>query len=144
MLNVLSIAGRLVQKPELKSTSCSFSVVEFNLAIPQFSKKEKKEALFLKCVAYSNIAERICKYCAKGDKIAITGKLESYSYTDKNGERQTRLQANVGNVEFMGASHKSSWQPATSDVGAMAKSAASSDYQDGHEGLKELEALLNG
>ena len=140
MLNVLSIAGRLVQKPELKSTSCSFSVVEFNLAIPQFSKKEKKEALFLKCVAYSNIAERICKYCAKGDKIAITGKLESYSYTDKNGERQTRMQANVGNVEFMGASHKSSGQPDTSDVGAMAKSAASSDFQDGY---KELEALLN-
>lgn len=117
MLNIITIAGRFVRKPELKSTNYDFSVVEFDLAIQQFSKGNKREAMFLKFVAYSKIAERICECCDKGDKIAVTGRLESNSYVDKNDVKRTKLQVKVETIEFMGKKDKdySNFEESTSN-----------------------------
>lgn len=102
MLNVVSIAGRLVKDPNLRNSK-NGSVVNFDLAVETFSK-----VMFFRFVAYSKTAEHICKYCHKGDKIAITGSLETYSYVSKNDETQTRVQIKVNTVEFMGKHEKAS------------------------------------
>lgn len=147
MLNIVTIAGRFTKDPELKTANKgdnSFSVVNFTLAIQQFSKVNKKEAMFLNFVAYSTIAERICKCCNKGDKIAVTGRLESNSYVDKNGTKRTKLQVNVETIEFMGKNDNnySEFKGSASDVPKESTSVASADSSDTQNGLEEFEKFL--
>ena len=144
MLNIVTIVGRFTKDPELKTANKgdnSFSVVNFTLAIQQFSKMNKKEAMFLNFVAYSTIAERICKYCNKGDKIAVTGRLESNSYVDTDGTKRTKLQVRVETIEFMGKNDNnySEFKGSVSDVPKESTSAASVDSPDT---LEEFEKFL--
>lgn len=102
MLNSVTLMGRLVADPELKTTQNGTSVVSFRLAVERnyAPQGQERQADFLPCVAWRQTAEFIGKYFAKGRMIAVEGSLQSRNYEDKNGQKRTAYEVIVDQAYF--------------------------------------------
>ena len=75
MINRVVVIGRLVSNPELKITQAGVSYVRVTIANEQ-AYKDKKHTNFIDVLAWSGLAENLSKYCDKGRKILVDGRLE--------------------------------------------------------------------
>lgn len=104
MLNNFCVVGRLVSDPELKYTvQSNIAVLSFTIACQRShtGKDGKYAADFIDCVAWRNQAEFISKHFGKGDVIALTGRIETRVYRDKNGNNRKAVEAIVSSVDFV-------------------------------------------
>jgi single-strand DNA-binding protein len=99
-MNIVVEMGRLVAAPELKQTQSGKAVCSFRIAVNRGGKD--KGADFFDVVAWEKTAEFVSKYFQKGSMIAITGKLQSRQYQDKNGNNRTVIEIVANNVDFCG------------------------------------------
>lgn len=101
-MNQVCLIGRLTADPELRHTQSDIATTRFSLAVDrQFSKKdEERQTDFINIVAWRGTAEFICKYFGKGQKIALTGRIQTGSYTDKDGNKRYTFDVIADNVEF--------------------------------------------
>ena len=83
MINTVVISGRLTADPELRTTQSGKSVTNFTLAVDS---RKGADPEWIDCVAWSAAAEILRKYCAKGDKIGVTGHIQTRHYQDKEGK----------------------------------------------------------
>ena len=102
MLNNVTLMGRLVADPELKTTQNGTSVASFRLAVERnyAPQGQERQADFLPCVAWRQTAEFIGKYFTKGRMIAVEGSLQSRNYEDKNGQKRTAYEVIVDQAYF--------------------------------------------
>jgi len=102
MINNVVEMGRLTANPELKQTPNGNSVVNFTLAVDRSYCKAgtQRQCDFLDCVAWKGLAEFISKYFSKGQLIAITGSLQTRSYTDKGGNKRKAFEILVNSASF--------------------------------------------
>lgn len=105
MLNSVSIMGRLTAAPELRKTQSDLSVTSFTIANDQ-GFGDKKKAHFIGVVAWRQTAEFICKHFSKGHMIAVSGKLQTRSYEDKEGKKHTITEILADAVYFCGDRQK--------------------------------------
>lgn len=136
MLNVVSLLGRLTADPELKHTPQNVAVTTFTLAVNRSYVKQgaERQADFFDVVAWRNTAEFICKYFKKGNMMALSGSLQTRTYTDKEGKNRKVVEVHASNVFFTearkkeDASHEqidlSGGMPADEDSGNMPDSEA--------------------
>ena len=75
MINRVVVIGRLVGDPELKITQAGISYVRVTIANEQVY-KDKKHTNFIDILAWGRLAENLSKYCEKGRKILVDGRLE--------------------------------------------------------------------
>ena len=75
MINRTVIIGRLVHTPEFKITQAGTSYVRVTIA-NEAVYKDKKHTNFVDILAWGGLAENLSKYCEKGRKILVDGKLE--------------------------------------------------------------------
>jgi len=102
-MNQINLIGRTTKPPELRHTQSGTSVTSFTLAVDRpRSKDREKETDFIDCVAWRNTAEFIAKYFAKGQQMAITGRLQIRDYTDKEGNKRKAAEVVVDNAYFCG------------------------------------------
>ena len=101
MVNRVVIIGRLVSNPELKITVAGTSYVRTTIANEQIY-KDKKHTNFIDVLAWSGLAENLSKYCEKGRKILVDGRLEIKK--NKQGET-TYINATIiaENIDFLEA-----------------------------------------
>lgn len=104
MLNVAAVMGRLAADPELKHTASGVAVTSFALAVDRNYAKagEERQTDWIDVVAWRGTAEFICKYFTKGRMIAVTGSLQTRSYTDKEGNKRKRVELIADEVSFCG------------------------------------------
>ena len=103
MLNHIAIMGRLTRDPELRSTGSGLAVASFTVAVDRdFGKNEngEKETDFIDCVAWRNTAEFVSKYASKGRMVAVSGRLQIRSWTDKDGNKRRTAEVVADNVYF--------------------------------------------
>lgn len=98
-MNNVSLIGRLTKDPELKTTQSGLSVCRFAVAVDRPYSKDR-QADFISCIAWRKTAEFIDSYFSKGQRIALTGSIQTGSYTDKDGKTVYTTDINVSNVEF--------------------------------------------
>lgn len=103
-MNQIVIMGRLTADPELKETQSGKSVTSFSVAVQRDYANEQKEyeTDFIPVVAWRSTAEFVCRYFAKGQMIALTGRLQSRKYTDKEGNNRTAYDVVADRVYFTG------------------------------------------
>lgn len=103
MLNLVALMGRFTRDPELKTTSSGVSVTSFTLAVERgYSKQgEERQTDFIDVVAWRNTADFVCKYFRKGQLIALTGSIQTRSYTDKEGHTRKAVEVVASNVHFV-------------------------------------------
>lgn len=102
-MNKVFFIGRLTADAELRTTTSGKSVTTFSLAVND-GFGEKQKPYFFNVVVWGKGAEAVANYTHKGSKVAVTGKLTSRSYNDKNDNKRTAIEVvadMMGGVEFL-------------------------------------------
>ena len=100
-MNSVQLIGRLTRDPEIRYTDGGASIARFGLAVDRRFKQENgADADFINIVAFGKTAEFIEKYFHKGMKIALNGRIQTGSYTDKDGKKVYTTDVVAENVEF--------------------------------------------
>ena len=111
MLNKVILMGRLTRDPELRHTQSDIPVASFTLAVDRgYSRRDDSQqqtADFINIVAWRNTAEFVSKWFSKGQLVAVSGKLQVRSYTDRDGNNRTATEV-VADECFFAESKRSS------------------------------------
>lgn len=100
-MNKVLLIGRLTKDPEIKYTDGGASIARFSTAVDRKFKKEGEDtADFINCVSFGKTAEFVEKYFHKGNKIVIEGRIQTGSYTNKDGQKVYTTDVIVEQVEF--------------------------------------------
>lgn len=88
-MNCVQLMGRLTADPTIRdageTAELKKKVANYTLAIDRIGKD--KGADFIRCVCFGKSAEFVGKYLKKGYKVAVEGRIQTGSYTDKNGNK---------------------------------------------------------
>ncbi len=89
-MNKVIIMGRLARDPEVHYTQgeTPTAIARYTLAVDRRVKREDEQSAdFIGVVAFGKAAEFIEKYCHKGMKLLVTGRIQTGSYTNKDGNK---------------------------------------------------------
>lgn len=100
-MNTVNLIGRLVRDPDTKypQTDQQLAVTHYTLAVNRWV-KNKNEVDFIRCVAFGKAAEFAESYFYKGVKVALSGRIATGSYEDKDGKKIYTTEVVVENQEF--------------------------------------------
>ena len=90
-MNKVILMGRLTRDPEVRYTSGenALAVARFSLAVDRRFKRQGDDqtADFISCVTFGKTAEFVEKYLRQGTKITVSGRIQTGSYTNKDGQK---------------------------------------------------------
>ena len=89
MMNSICLVGRLTKDVELRYTPSNVAVATFTLAVNRTFKNEngEREADFINCVMWRQQAENLANWAKKGALIGITGRIQTRSYDNQQGQQ---------------------------------------------------------
>lgn len=95
--------GRLTKEPELKLTSNQTQYCNFTIAIDRKFKDANgnRQADFVPCIAWKHTAVFIQKYFHKGNKIGVSGNIQTRNYEDENGQKRFIFEVVIDEAEFI-------------------------------------------
>lgn len=100
-MNRIVLIGRLTRDPELRISKNQTEVASFSLAVDRKYKKDgEPSADFFNCVAFGAHAKFVEKYFKQGLRIGLTGKVQTYTYTNKNGDKVNAFQVVAEELDF--------------------------------------------
>src|ERR1700758_5269763 len=100
----ITIAGNLVDDPELRFTPAGQPVARFRVAsTPRFRDNSTGEwkdgdSLFLTCNVWRQAAENVAESLTRGRRVIVSGRLRQRSYETKEGEKRTVYEVEVDDV----------------------------------------------
>lgn len=104
-MNKVILIGRLTRDPEIRYSQGSeqMAVARYTLAVDRRQRKDNngQTADFINCVCFSKNAEFAEKYLRQGIKIAIVGRIQTGSYTNRDGQRVFTTDIVVDEHEFV-------------------------------------------
>jgi single-strand DNA-binding protein len=132
--------GRLTRDPEARYTQgeTPMAVVRYTLAVDRRFNRNNDEntADFIQCVAFGKAGEFAEKYFRKGTKVAVTGRIQTGSYTNKDGTKVYTTDVVVEEQEFAESKNSGSngnYQPSS----ASAPETAGDGFMNIPEGIEE-------
>ena len=102
-MNKVILMGRLTRDPEVRYTpgENSFAIARYTLAVDRKIRKDgDATADFINCVVFGRSAEFAEKYFRKGLKITIEGRIQTGSYTNRDGQKVYTTEVVVEDQEF--------------------------------------------
>ncbi len=102
-MNKVILMGRLTRDPEVRYSQGenNMAIARYTLAVDRrFQKNSDQSADFISCVAFGRSAEFAEKYLKQGTKICITGRIQTGSYTNKDGVKVYTTDIVVEDQEF--------------------------------------------
>jgi len=117
-MNKVILVGRLARDPELKSTQSGTAVVSFTVACDRRYVKEgeERQADFISCTAWGKTAEFISRYFTKGMRVALSGRIQTRSYDDQQGNKRYITEVIAEEVEFAQSKNESGGQAVPKDA----------------------------
>ncbi len=105
-MNKVILMGRLTRDPEVRYTQGTepMAIARYTLAVDRRAKRvadSEQTADFIACVAFGKAAEFTEKYLRKGIKIVITGRIQTGSYTNKDGVKVYTTEVVIEEQEFV-------------------------------------------
>lgn len=102
-MNKVILMGRLTRDPDVRYTQGekSMAIARYTLAVDRRGRKEgETSADFISCVAFDRAAELAEKYMHQGMKMLVTGRIQTGSYTNKEGQKVYITDVVVEDQEF--------------------------------------------
>lgn len=102
-MNKVILMGRLTRDPEMRNSNgeSNTAIARYTLAVDRRYKREGEAgADFISCVAFGRSAEFAEKYFRQGLKIVITGRIQTGSYTNRDGNKVYTTDVVVEDQEF--------------------------------------------
>ena len=131
-MNKVILMGRLTRDPEVRYSAGdnSLAIARYTLAVDRrFKRDGEATADFISCVAFGRAAEFAEKYFRQGIKIAISGRIQTGSYTNRDGVKVYTTEVVVEEQEF--AESKNASSANTQSYQAAPAPAPSADAGDG-------------
>ena len=122
-INKAIITGNLTRDAELRSTGGGLSVANFAVAVNERVKNNstgewEDRANYIDCTMFGRRAEALAQYMTKGTKVTIEGKLR-WSQWEKNGEKRSKVEVVVDEVELMARGDKRAAEAPTAPLTSM-------------------------
>lgn len=140
-MNRIILMGRLVRDPEVRYTqgADSQAVARYTLAVDRRGVKKKdgdqgQTADFINCVAFKKSGEFAEKYFRQGLRVLVSGRLQTGSYVNKDGQRIYTTDVIVEEQEFADGKSQST---ENSGTGNNQQRAGSASYGDGFMNLPD-------
>lgn len=102
-MNKVVLMGRLTRDPEVRYSSGenALAIARYTLAVDRrFHKDNEASADFIGCVAFGKGGEFAEKYLRQGTKIVVTGRIQTGSYTNREGQKVYTTEIVVEDQEF--------------------------------------------
>lgn len=122
-MNTVILMGRLTRDPEIRQTTSGKAVASYTLAVDRRGRRDGEQtADFIPCKAWDKGADFAEKYLRQGMRILIRGRIQTGSYTNKDGQKVYTTEVMVDDQEFAdskGAAGQPQKAPAKRDEGFM-------------------------
>ena len=106
-MNKVILMGRLTRDPEVRYSQAAepLAIARYTLAVDRrFQRRDnsgnEQTADFINCVAFGRTAEFLERFGRKGTKFVLEGRIQTGSYTNKDGQRVYTTDVVAENVEF--------------------------------------------
>lgn len=101
-MNKVILSGNITKDFELQTSAGGLSYCNFTIAVPRAFKNSQgeKQSDFVRIKVWRELAENVCKYLHKGDKVAVVGKIQGNSY-EADGEKKYATEIVADEVEFL-------------------------------------------
>ena len=103
-MNKVILMGRLTREPEMRNSNgeSNTAIARYTLAVDRRYKREGDvTADFISCVAFGRSAEFAEKYFHQGLKVVVTGRIQTGSYTNRDGNKVYTTDVVVEDQEFV-------------------------------------------
>jgi len=105
-INRVNITGNLTRDPELRATAGGTQMLAFGVAVNDRRKNPQTGAWedvpnFVDCIVFGSRAEAVSRFITKGSKVAIEGKLRFSAWETKEGQRRSKLEVVVDEIDFL-------------------------------------------
>ena len=127
-MNKTILMGRLTKDPDVRYSQGenSRAIARYTLAVDRrrVNADGQRDADFISCVAFDRAAEFAERYLHKGSKIAVTGRIQTGSYTNRDGQKVYTTDVIIEDQEFAeskAASQSGSYQGGQSSYQAPAR-----------------------
>jgi single-strand DNA-binding protein len=112
-INRVIISGNLTRSPELRSTASGLPVLCFGVAVNDRRKNQQsgeweEYVNWISCTMFGARAESVSRFLDKGAKVAIEGKLHYSQWETKEGQKRSKIDVIVDELEFMSSRNDSS------------------------------------
>lgn len=97
-MNSIQLIGRLTADPTVHDTD-THQVTRFRIAV---NRPGTEQADFLPVVTFGSTAKAVAEHLSKGRGVAVTGRLQSSDWTDREGQRRYTVEVVAASVEFLG------------------------------------------
>ena len=134
-MNKVILMGRLTRDPEVRYTQGdnAMAIARYSLAVDRrFKRDGEPDADFINCVAFGKSGEFAEKYLKKGTKIAVVGRIQTGSYTNKDGQKVYTTDVVVEEQEFTESKNSGS-----SDNNQSAPANKNTDFMSIPDGIDE-------
>lgn len=121
-MNKVVLMGRLTRDPEVRYVSGenATAIARYTLAVDRrFKRDGEQSADFINCVVFGKGAEFAEKYLRQGTKIAAVGRIQTGSYTNKDGQKVYTTDVVVEEQEFAESKNSSGGEVSTSKKSAV-------------------------
>lgn len=110
IMNQVILIGRLANEPELRYTQdAQTAVCRFTLAVNRIKREDPAD--FIRITVWGKMAENCDRYLSKGRQVAVNGRIQTGSYTDRDGKKVYTTEVVATNVEFIGGNGDSHGAP---------------------------------
>ena len=144
-MNKVILMGRLTRDPEVRYSQgdSPLAIARYSLAVDRRGRNNQdgQTADFINCVAFGRAAEFAEKYFRKGIKIAVTGRIQTGNYTNKDGVKVYTTEVVVEDQEFAeskaSSEQNSGFGGGFSGQGAPAPMSAGEGFMNVPDGIDE-------
>ena len=135
-MNNVVLIGRLANEPELSYTSNNQTAVcRFTLAVSRMRRDDPAD--FIRITVWGKQAENCDRYLSKGRQAAIHGRIQTGSYTNRDGAKVYTTEVVANSVEFLGSVQASEGQPTTAPTAAPAQQSLYDDMPEAFQAAED-------
>jgi single-strand DNA-binding protein len=112
MYNCINLIGNIGKDPEIKTFESGTKKVSFSLAVSE-KRKDKSTGEEIESVqwfyveTWNKLGDIVERYCRKGDRLFVSGRMLSSKYINDNGEEKERFFVNCNNLKMLSTKPKS-------------------------------------
>lgn len=112
-MNQVVLIGRLTKDPETSVSQSNTMVSRFALAVDRDYKRDGEQtADFIRIITFGKTAELVDAYLFKGRQVAVHGRIQTGSYTNKDGQKVYTTDIIADRVQFLGGKQSQDEAPA--------------------------------
>lgn len=123
-INRVIVSGNLTRDPEVRTTASGNPVMGFGIAVNDRRKNSQTGEWedypnFIGCTMFGARAQSVSRFLSKGSKVAIEGKLRWSQWETNEGQKRSKIEIIVDEIEFMSSISNGAQVPATASAPAV-------------------------